>query len=186
MDLKKIKSGNNKNRIRTIYHFTDSCQEKGVNSQKLFIYPSFSKFWGFFHTLILSFCQSTKLLAEIVIFSYSRWEETKILMKSYNFQKLNVEIYRKLQNFLKFCDIESIFGQNMCPTMWDILINSYTFYFMKKSCQVLKLCHLKVQCLDFSMKIGLLKKGFWIAAKSFFFFLKKKETSHTLGSKCHM
>ena len=40
--------GKNKNKLGTIYHFTDSCQEKSVNSQELFIYPSFGKFWGFF------------------------------------------------------------------------------------------------------------------------------------------
>ena len=41
-------SGKNKNNLRTIYHFTGSCQEKNVNSQELFIYLSFGKFWVFF------------------------------------------------------------------------------------------------------------------------------------------
>ena len=66
-----LKLGKNKNKLRTIYHFTDSCQEKSVNFKKLFIYPSFGKFWGLFPLLVLSFCQSAKLLAEVVTFSYS-------------------------------------------------------------------------------------------------------------------
>ena len=66
-------------------NFTGSCQEKGVNSQELFMYPSFGKFWGFFLSLVLSFCQSTKLLAEIVTLPYSWLELTKILMKNHNF-----------------------------------------------------------------------------------------------------
>ena len=60
-------------------------QEKSVNFQELFIYPSFSKFWGFFPSLVLSFCQSTKLLAETFTFPYSWLEQTTILMKSHNF-----------------------------------------------------------------------------------------------------
>ena len=36
----------------------------------------------------------------------------------------------------------------------EILIGFYIFFnFMKKSSLVLKLCHFKVQCLDFPMKI---------------------------------
>ena len=65
-------------------------------------------------------------------------------MKSHNFQKLNVEIYRILQNFLKIWVIKSNFGQNMCPTMSDILVNFYIFLFPEKYCLVLKLCHFKV------------------------------------------
>ena len=61
----------NRDKLRTICRFTDSCQEKSVNSQELLIYPSVGKFWGFFPLFILSFCQSTKLLAEVVTFSYS-------------------------------------------------------------------------------------------------------------------
>ena len=38
-------------------------------------------------------------------------------MKSHNFRKLNIEIYRKLQTFLNNPDIKSNFGQNTCPTM---------------------------------------------------------------------
>ena len=70
MDFKK-KLAENKNKLRTIYHVTDSCQHKSVNSQELFIYPSFGKFWGFFLLLVLRFCQSTKPLAKVVTFSYS-------------------------------------------------------------------------------------------------------------------
>ena len=70
MDFLK-KSGKSKNKLRTIHYFTDSCQEKNLNSEELFIYPSFDKFWGFFPLLVLSFSQSTKLLAEVVTFSYS-------------------------------------------------------------------------------------------------------------------
>ena len=40
--------GKNKKKLRTMFHFTDSCQEKSVNSQELFTYPSFGKFLGFF------------------------------------------------------------------------------------------------------------------------------------------
>ena len=53
---------------------TGSCQEKSINSQELFIYPSFGKLWGFFPSLVLSFYQSTKLLGETVTFAYS-WLE---------------------------------------------------------------------------------------------------------------
>ena len=67
MKFKKKKLG--KNKLRTLYHFTGPCQEKSVNSQELLIYLSFGKFWGFFLSLVLGFCQSTKLLAEIVTFS---------------------------------------------------------------------------------------------------------------------
>ena len=69
--FKKI--GKNKNKLRTIYHFIDSFQEKSVNYQELFIRSSFGKFWEFFPLLILSFSQGTKL-AEVVTFSYSRLE----------------------------------------------------------------------------------------------------------------
>ena len=69
MNFKK-KSGKNKNKLRTIYHSPDSCQQKSVNSQELLIYPSFGKFWRFFRLFVLTFCQSKKLLAEVVPFSY--------------------------------------------------------------------------------------------------------------------
>ena len=52
-------------------NFTDFCQERSVNSQELFLCPSFGKFWGFFPLLVLSFCESTKLLASIVTFACS-------------------------------------------------------------------------------------------------------------------
>ena len=70
MGFFKKKLGKNKNKLRAIYHFTDSCQEKSVNFQELFIYPSFDKFWRYLALLILSFCLSIKLLAEVVTFSY--------------------------------------------------------------------------------------------------------------------
>ena len=71
MKFFKKKSGKNENKLRAIYHFTGSCQEKRVNFEELFIYPPFGKFWGFFTLLVLSFCQSAKILAEVVTFSYS-------------------------------------------------------------------------------------------------------------------
>ena len=45
------KMGKNKNKLRTIYHLTGSCQEKSVNFQELFIHPYFGKFWNFFPCL---------------------------------------------------------------------------------------------------------------------------------------
>ena len=82
MDFFKRKLGKN-NKLRTIYHFTDSCEEKSVNSQELFIYPSFGKFCGFFPLFILSFCQSTKLL-HFVITSYYSYYKAEVVTFSYS------------------------------------------------------------------------------------------------------
>ena len=56
-----------------------------------------------------------------------------------------------MQNFSKIWGIETNFGQNRCWIMWKFTLSerrfnklSYFLYFMKKSCLVLKLCHLKV------------------------------------------
>ena len=56
----------------------------------------------FFASFVISLCQVTKLLAEI-------------LMKKR--LKLNGKICRKLENFSKVQGIETNFGQNSCPIM---------------------------------------------------------------------
>ena len=43
------------NKLRARYYFTDSCEEKSVNSQELFIYPSFGQFWNFFPLTVCSY-----------------------------------------------------------------------------------------------------------------------------------
>ena len=48
MDFFFQKSGKNKEKLSTICHFNDSCQEKSVNSQDWFIYPPFTKFFWIF------------------------------------------------------------------------------------------------------------------------------------------
>ena len=49
---------------------------------------------------------------------------------------------------------------------------------MKKSCVIPNLCHFKVHCLDFPMKIGNLAILLLNCCENIFFL---KKTSHTLG-----
>ena len=64
------------------------------------------------------------------------------------------------KKFLKNLDIKSNFGQNKCRALWKFTLSAthlnklpYFFYFMKWSCLVVKICHFKVQYLDFPTKI---------------------------------
>ena len=64
------------------------------------------------------------------------------------------------KKFLKNLDIKSNFGQNACRALWKFTLSAthlnkllYFFYFMKWSCLVVKICHFKVQYLDFPTKI---------------------------------
>ena len=71
------------------------------------------------------------------------------------FLEIKCRNLKKVTRFLKSLGYQVNFGQNMCPTIWDILISfNIFFYFMKRSYLVLTLCHFKVQCLGFPMKIG--------------------------------
>ena len=51
MDFLKKKSGKNKNKLRAIYHFTDSCQEKSVNSKSCSYTYLLANFGDFFSYL---------------------------------------------------------------------------------------------------------------------------------------
>ena len=56
---------------------------------------------------------------------------------------------------------------------------------MKNFCLVLKLCHFKVQCLDFPMKIGNLASLLLNCCEKPFF-KNKKKSPHNLGKEYYM
>ena len=81
-----------------------------------------------------------------------------------------MEICKNLQIFSKIWGIKTNFGQNRCPNMWKFTLFtlftlhfnklSYFFYFMKKSCVVLKICHFKVRNVWIPLKV--FNFSFWI------------------------
>ena len=108
---------------------------------------------------------------------------------NYNFDHKSQFLETKCRNLKKIAKFIKNLGYQV--KLWTKYVSNnvrnfnrflYSFYFMKKSCLVLKLCHFKFQCLDFPMKIGNLANLLLNCCEKIFF----KKTSHTVEGEYYM
>ena len=96
--------------VTLLWKFFLKNWEKSVNSQDLFICPSFSMVLKFFPLLVLSFCQRSNLVAEIVTF-------THIFLIRINYRFDGKSQFLEIKWLDKIQILKSNFGQNTSQTM---------------------------------------------------------------------